>query len=137
MNPATRKSLSVGEVRSWLPRTLACGLLVVLLAGWTTDDRTLPDLTVHEWGTFTAIAGKDGRAAGGPSFAFLAKGGHSLLTVSRGIFSAGIGDNEKKIWSGREDLDLRPLVPNSVESTANSLRRSCRDTPNSDRCNCR
>ena len=62
MNPAMRKSLTVGEVKSWLPRLLACGLLVISLAGWTADEQTLPDLTVHEWGTFTAIAGKDGRA---------------------------------------------------------------------------
>ena len=53
-----------GEVRSWLPRLLAFGLLVFSLAGWTADEQhTVPDLTVHEWGTFTAIAGKDGRAA--------------------------------------------------------------------------
>jgi len=62
MNPATRKSLMEWEVRSWLPRLLASGLLVFSLAGWTADEHTLPDLTVHEWGTFTAIAGKDGRA---------------------------------------------------------------------------
>jgi len=62
MNPSMRKSLTVGEVRSWLPRVLACGLLVVSLAAWTADEHSLPDLTVHEWGTFTAIAGKDGRA---------------------------------------------------------------------------
>src|SRR2546422_8717270 len=30
---------------------------------WVADEHSLPDLTVHEWGTFTAIAGKDGRAA--------------------------------------------------------------------------
>jgi len=60
MNPEMRKSLTVGEVRSWLPRLLACGLLVVSLAGWSADEHMLPDLTVHEWGTFTAIAGKDG-----------------------------------------------------------------------------
>jgi hypothetical protein len=42
---------------------LACGLLGFSLAGWTADDQqTAPDLTAHEWGTFTAIAGKDGRA---------------------------------------------------------------------------
>ena len=63
MNPAIRESLA-GEIRSWLPRLLACGLLGFSLAGWTADDqRAVPDLTVHEWGTFTAIAGKDGRAA--------------------------------------------------------------------------
>ena len=63
MNPASRKSLSAVEVRSWLTRLLACGLLAFSLAGWTADEQhTAPDLTAHEWGTFTAIAGKDGRA---------------------------------------------------------------------------
>lgn len=63
MKPAIGKSLTSGEVRSWLPRLLASGLLVVSLAGWTTNEQhTAPDLTAHEWGTFTAIAGKDGRA---------------------------------------------------------------------------
>ncbi|MGZ3471525.1 MAG: hypothetical protein ACXVA6_16280, partial [Isosphaeraceae bacterium] len=63
MNPASRESLTAGEVRSWLPRLVACGLLGFSLAGWTADDQhTAPDLTTHEWGTFTAIAGKDGRA---------------------------------------------------------------------------
>ena len=52
------------EIRSWLPGLLACGLLAFSLAGWTADEQhTVPDLTVHEWGTFTSIAGKDGRAA--------------------------------------------------------------------------
>jgi hypothetical protein len=42
---------------------LTCGLLAFSLAGWTADEQhTAPDLTAHEWGTFTAIAGKDGRA---------------------------------------------------------------------------
>ena len=63
MAPAMRKSLIVGKVRSWLHRLLVCGLLVVSVAGWTADEHAIPDLTVHEWGTFTAIAGKDGRAA--------------------------------------------------------------------------
>ena len=63
MAPAMRKSLIVGKVRSWLHRVLVCGLLVVSVAGWTADEHAIPDLTVHEWGTFTAIAGKDGRAA--------------------------------------------------------------------------
>jgi hypothetical protein len=62
MNAATVKSLTP-KVRSWLPRVLACGLLTFSLAGWTSDEQhTAPDLTAHEWGTFTAIAGKDGRA---------------------------------------------------------------------------
>jgi hypothetical protein len=63
MNPEMGRSLSAGEARSWLPRLLACGLLAFSLAGWTADEQhTAPDLTAHEWGTFTAIAGKDGRA---------------------------------------------------------------------------
>jgi hypothetical protein len=63
VNPASGKSHSAGEVRSRLPRLLACGLLIASLAGWTADEQhTASDLTAHEWGTFTAIAGKDGRA---------------------------------------------------------------------------
>lgn len=63
MNRAIGKSVTAGALRSWLPRLLAIGLLVCLFTGWTTDEQqTAPDLTVHEWGTFTAIAGKDGRA---------------------------------------------------------------------------
>src|SRR5215469_15560735 len=62
MNPTMRKSLTFREVISWLPRLLTWALLVVSLLGWTADEHTLSDLTVHEWGTFTAIAGKDGRA---------------------------------------------------------------------------
>jgi hypothetical protein len=47
----------------WFPRLLACGLLAFSLAGWSGDEpNAVPDLTVHEWGTFTAIAGTDGRA---------------------------------------------------------------------------
>lgn len=61
MDPAIKNSRNLGEVRSWLPRLLACGVLVISIAGWTSDEHTLSDLTVHEWGTFTAIAGKDGR----------------------------------------------------------------------------
>jgi hypothetical protein len=43
----------------------AFGLLAFGFAGWliADDQHASPDLTVHEWGTFTAIAGKDGRAA--------------------------------------------------------------------------
>jgi hypothetical protein len=63
MSRAIGSPLTAGEVRSWLPRLLASGLLVFSLTGWTTDGQhTAPDLTVHEWGTFTAVAGKDGRA---------------------------------------------------------------------------
>jgi hypothetical protein len=63
MNPSINKSLPAGEVKSWLPRLLAGGLLAFSLTGWTADEQhTAPDLTAHEWGTFTAIAGKDGHA---------------------------------------------------------------------------
>jgi hypothetical protein len=64
MNPGIGKSLTGGEVRTWLPRLLACaGLLAFSFTGWTADEpHTAPDLTAHEWGTFTAIAGKDGQA---------------------------------------------------------------------------
>jgi hypothetical protein len=64
MNSPMRKPLRKMEARSWLPRLLGLGLLGFSLAGWLIADepRTAPDLIVHEWGTFTAIAGKDGRA---------------------------------------------------------------------------
>jgi hypothetical protein len=64
MNLPTRESLLEMGARSWLPRLLAFGLFGFSLAGWLIADeqRTAHDLTVHEWGTFTAIAGKDGRA---------------------------------------------------------------------------
>ncbi|MGD1079314.1 MAG: hypothetical protein ABR881_13415 [Candidatus Sulfotelmatobacter sp.] len=64
MNSPLKKSPSEMKVRSWLPRVLAFGMLGFSLAGWLIADeqQTVPDLTVHEWGTFTAIAGKDGRA---------------------------------------------------------------------------
>lgn len=39
---------------------LALGCACLLMAD---DQQTSPDLTVHEWGTFTAVAGKDGKAA--------------------------------------------------------------------------
>jgi hypothetical protein len=63
MNSPTRRFLPEG-VRSSVPRLTGLGLLAFALAGWliADDPRTAPDLTVHEWGTFTAIAGKDGRA---------------------------------------------------------------------------
>ena len=63
MNPAIGRSRTAGGVRSWLPRLLASGLLAFSLTGWNSNGQhTAPDLTAHEWGTFTAIAGKDGRA---------------------------------------------------------------------------
>ena len=63
MNVAKRRFLTAGEARSWLPRLLASGLFAFSLAGWSADEpHAAPDLTVHEWGTFTAVAGADGRA---------------------------------------------------------------------------
>ena len=63
MNPSNRISLIAREVRSWLPRLLVSGLLAFSLAGWSADEpHGVPELTVHEWGTFTAVAGTDGRA---------------------------------------------------------------------------
>src|SRR5580692_12962544 len=64
MNSPIRKSVLGVAVRPWLLRSLGFGLLTMSLAGWTADEqRTVADLTAHEWGTFTAIAGTDGRAA--------------------------------------------------------------------------
>jgi hypothetical protein len=63
MNLPNRKPLVEMRARSWLPRLLVFGLLGFSLAAWlVADEQTAPDLTVHEWGTFTAIAGEDGRA---------------------------------------------------------------------------
>jgi hypothetical protein len=64
MNSAVRKSRLEKEVRSSLPPLLAFALLVFPLGGWLIADEQhkAPDLTVHEWGTFTAIAGKEGQA---------------------------------------------------------------------------
>jgi hypothetical protein len=64
MNSPANKSLSGNGARVWLPRFFALGLLGVCFAGWLIagDQQVASDLTVHEWGTFTSIAGKDGRA---------------------------------------------------------------------------
>jgi hypothetical protein len=64
MNSRLKKLLSRTEARFWIPRFFALGLLSAWFAGSLIagEQRTVPDLTVHEWGTFTAIAGKDGRA---------------------------------------------------------------------------
>jgi hypothetical protein len=58
------KSLAEPKARFWIPRLPALGLLAFCFAGWLIagEQNTLPSLTVHEWGTFTAIAGKDGQA---------------------------------------------------------------------------
>lgn len=64
MNSRIKKSLSGKEARLWLPCSFALGLLGLCFAGWliASEPHAAPDLTVHEWGTFTAIAGKDGHA---------------------------------------------------------------------------
>ena len=53
-------------IRFWRPCLLALALSALGLAGWLTAGVGSPypsvDLTVHEWGTFTAIAGANGRA---------------------------------------------------------------------------
>jgi hypothetical protein len=64
MNTQTEKVLSGTEVRFRLLYLLAFGPLVLCCARWLIADEphTSPDLTVHEWGTFTAVTGKDGNA---------------------------------------------------------------------------
>jgi len=64
VNWPIKKSLSGREVRLRLPHFLPFGVLALCVAGWLVagEENAPPDLTVHEWGTFTAIAGKDGRA---------------------------------------------------------------------------
>jgi len=63
MNSRIKTLLSVSE-KLWLPRLLVLGLVAWgCAAGLIADEQhASPDLTVHEWGTFTAIAGKGGRA---------------------------------------------------------------------------
>jgi len=58
------KKLLSPRTRSQLPLLIACALLTLACASWLLADaqRPSPDLTVHEWGTFTAVAGKDGNA---------------------------------------------------------------------------
>ena len=47
----------------WVAYVFAVELAGISIASWLIDGGpNLPDLTVHEWGTFTAIAGKDGHA---------------------------------------------------------------------------
>ena len=74
MNSRMKKLTSGAKARLRLPHLLAFGLLALGLAGWLIagEQSGSPDLTVHEWGTFTGIAGKDGRAmewtpSGGPT----------------------------------------------------------------------
>ncbi len=64
MNTRIEKFLSGTEMRYWLPRLLVLGLLAFCFAGGLVAAEQHPsaDLTVHEWGTFTAIAGNHGQA---------------------------------------------------------------------------
>jgi hypothetical protein len=56
--------ISKAKVRLDLPHLRVLWLLGLGLSGWLIagEPNAFPDLTVHEWGTFTAIAGKNGRA---------------------------------------------------------------------------
>ena len=64
MKTRTEKFRSAMALRSWRTRVLLLGVLTLSCArGLMADDRAAsPNLTVHEWGTFTAIAGNDGYA---------------------------------------------------------------------------
>jgi hypothetical protein len=64
MNTGMGTSLSSTEIRFRLPLFVACAVLTLGCASLLVADEqpTSPDLTVHEWGTFTAVAGKDGSA---------------------------------------------------------------------------
>jgi hypothetical protein len=64
MDARIKKSVLGTDVRFWVARLLAFGLLGLGFAGWLIADEqhASTDLIVHEWGTFTAIAGKDGHA---------------------------------------------------------------------------
>jgi hypothetical protein len=62
MNAQMKRLIAVGSARMRLNHLLEFGLFALGLAGWLIagEQSGLPDLIVHEWGTFTAIAGKDG-----------------------------------------------------------------------------
>jgi hypothetical protein len=64
MNTRIKKSLSGTKRRFRLPRVVVLGWLAFCFAGWLVADEqpASSDLTVHEWGTFTAIAGNHGQA---------------------------------------------------------------------------
>jgi len=67
MNSNTKKATWRERMRTPEFRRLACGMLVVCLAGGLLGlaggkPTASPDLVVHEWGTFTAVAGSDGEA---------------------------------------------------------------------------
>jgi hypothetical protein len=64
MNSRIGTFLSRTKVRFWLPRLPMLGLLAFCFASWLIADEqnASRDLMVHEWGTFTAVAGNDGNA---------------------------------------------------------------------------
>jgi hypothetical protein len=64
MNSRIEMFLSRTKMGFWRPRLLVLGLLAFCFASWLIADEqsAARDLTVHEWGTFTAIAGKNGDA---------------------------------------------------------------------------
>lgn len=64
MNSRIETFLSRTKMGFWLPRLLLLGLLAFCFATWLIADgqNGSRDLTIHEWGTFTAVAGKNGNA---------------------------------------------------------------------------
>jgi hypothetical protein len=65
MNSRSAKFSWTVEIRYWV--WLAFGVLCLACLGCASlltagELHTAPDLKVHEWGTFTAIAGNNGRA---------------------------------------------------------------------------
>lgn len=64
MNSRTKMFLSAVRTRFRLLLSLGLGLLALCCSSLlVADQQSAPsDLTVHEWGTFTAVAGKDGNA---------------------------------------------------------------------------
>jgi hypothetical protein len=49
-------------IRSRVPSLIALCLVALTVAFGAQNQRANPDLTAHEWGTFTSVAGKDGLA---------------------------------------------------------------------------
>jgi hypothetical protein len=97
MKSQIKKSLSGMEARFWVSRFLALGLLAFGCVGWLIADEqnASSDLTVHEWGTFTAIAGKDGRAMewatlGSPRFGPSADLPRFVEHIGNASFKAGL-----------------------------------------------
>jgi len=63
MNSRMVQFLGRTETRRRFFLLITLGLSALGFAGWLmAQGQSLSDLTVHEWGTFTAVAGKDGQA---------------------------------------------------------------------------